>query len=327
MSYIPDNLRGPNDNMSQWTQQYPSLLRKNFLGISRVWDKQNPPVTFQLLPPRNMPFHFAWQVAIDPSVLAPYVQEGADTPLMDQEQKVEHFVCKEARLGSKISQRAITFGIDNIVFRKTTALVNAVNLTRVWENISALTGTNVNQSLALTRLNTAVAGQPHGSGTAKAWDEADNTLIKDILAMRTDIQKKCGALPEFIFMPINEYEYLHDNEDILDQLKYTKGTLLSDGRITMIKGMKVIVVPHYWKERKKDGTEVKHWMLQDKVIMAARNIGFTAIAEPRKGSAPEFDRWYEKKQRSIFIHAFSSFTSVVEDYGRIGIISGTDSTV
>jgi len=327
MSYIPNNLRGPDDNLGQWTRQYPSLLKKNFIGISRIWDKQAPPVTFQLLPPRPMPFHFAWQVAIDPSIMAPYVQEGADTPMADSEQKTENFVCKEARLGSKISQRAISFGIKNIVQRKVTNLVDAVNLTRVWENIQALTGTNANQSLALTRLNTAVAGQPHGSGTAKGWDEESNTLLKDIIAMKTDIQKKSGHMPEWLFLPIDEYEYLHDDSNILDQLKYTSGTLLVDGRLTRIKGLKIVIVPHFWKERAKTGVETKHWLLQDKAIVACSNIGFTAVAEPQSGSAPVMDRWYEKKARSVFIHGYSSFTSVIEDYGKIGIISGTNSKV
>jgi len=327
MSYTPDNLRGPADNMSQWTRQYPALLAKNFIGLARIWNKQDIPPTFAIVPPRNMPYNFQWQVKVDPSLMAPFVQEGADTPMSDEQMKYEAFICKEARLGSQISQRAIRFGINNIVQSKTQGLVKAINLTRVYDNINTILGTNANQPLALARINTAVAGKPHGVGTAKGWDESANLIIKDILAMKTDILKKSGEVPTELYVPIDEYEFMHDDENILDQLKYTDGTLLVEGRITRLKGLNVHIVPHFWLERKKNGEDVKHWILQDKVIMSTKNVGFTAVAEPQSGSAPEMDRWYEKSKRSVMIHSFSSFTTVIEDYGKLGIISGTNSNI
>lgn len=324
---IPYNntLISPNDNLSQWTKQYPSLLKKNFIGISRIWDQKFPPATFATLPFRNMPFHFTWRVTIDPAMLAPYVNEGADTPLSDAETKLEHFVCRESRLGAKISQREINFGLPNVVQQRTTSLVDAINLTREWQNIQALTGTNVNQPLALTRLNLAQAGVPHGVGTPKAWDESGADIIKDILAMKTDMLKKAGKQATDIYMPINEYEHLHNDPEILDQLRYTSGSLLTDGRLTMIKGLRIHVVASFWKERKKNSEEIKHFILENKCILTTGIVGFTAVAEPMTGSAPMMERWLENKSRSIFIHGFSSFVPVVEDYGRIGIISGTDS--
>lgn len=326
MSFPANNtLISPADNLSQWTKQYPSLLKKNFLGISRIWDEKFPPSTFTALPFRNMPYHFAWRVTIDPAMLAPYVQEGADTPLSDAETKLENFVSKESRLGAKISQREINFGLPNVVQQRVTSLVDAINLTREWQNIQALTGTNVNQPLALTRLNLSVAGVPHGTGTAKAWDESGGDIIKDLLAMKTDMTRKCGKVPTDLYVPLNEYEHIHNDPEILDQLRYTSGTLLTDGRLTMLKGLRIHVVASFWKERKKDGTEVKHFILEDKVILTTGAVGFTAVAEPMSGSAPQMERWLENKSRSIFIHAFSSFVPVVEDYGRIGIITGTDS--
>lgn len=320
----PDNRFGPDDNLSMWTKQYPALLEKNFIGIARTWDKQFPPVTFDVLPPRNMPFHFSWRVMIDPSILAPFVQEGADTPMSDAQAKMESFVCRESRLGAKISQREIGFGLPNVVQQRTTQLVDSINLTRVWDNIQALTGNNVNQPLALTRLNLADSGKPHGVGTAKAWNESGAKIIDDIIAMKTDITKKCGEMPTDVYMPLDEYEAMHGDSNILDQLKYTQGDLLVNGRLTMIKGLKIHLVANFWKERKKDGTEVKHYLLEDKVVVVAPSVGFTAVAEPMEGSAPQIERWYEAKQRSIFMHAFSSFTSVIEDYGKIGIIQGTN---
>jgi hypothetical protein len=324
---INNTLISPADNLSQWTKQYPSLLKKNFLGISRIWDKKFPPATFFTLPIRNMPFHFAYRVTIDPAMLAPYVNEGADTPMSDAETKLEHFVCRESRLGTKISRREINFGLPNVVRDRTTSLVDAINLTREWQNIQALTGTNVNQPLALTRLNLAVAGSPHGVGAPKSWDESGGDIIKDILAMKTDMLKKSGKVATDLYVPINELEYIHNDPEILDQLRYTSGTLLVDGRLTMLKGLRIHTIGSFWKERKKTGEEIKHFILEDKVIMTTGIVGFTGVAEPLRGSAPQIERWLENKSRSIFIHAFSSFVPVVEDYGRIGIITGTDSTI
>lgn len=328
MSYtVPDNRFGVNDNMSQWTKQYPSLLEKNFIGISRVWDQQFPFVTSGILPVRNMPFHFSWRVTIDPAIMAPYVQEGADTPLSDAATTLENFVCRESRLGAKITQREIGFGLPNIVQTRVSQLVDSVNLTRTYDNIQALTGVNVNQPLALSRLNVAEAGKPHGVGTSKAWNESGNQIIQDIIAMKTDIKKKSGASATKILMPLDELEAIHNDSNILDQLKYTDGTLLVNGRLTMIKGLEIVEVANFWKDRKKDGTEVKNFLLQDKVIVVAPNLGFTAVAEPQSGSAPQMERWYEQSQRSIKMHAFSSFTSVIEDYGKIGIITGTNKLI
>lgn len=330
MSYaIPDNRMGVNDNMSQWTQQFPELLPKNFIGIARIWDRQFPYVTNTILPVRNMEYNFQWQVYVNPATMAPFVSEGSDTPMSDAEQKFESFVCRETRLGAKISQRQIRFGIGNVVQTKVGQLVDAINLTRAYDNIQCLLGNNINQKdeFAVGRLQTAVAGKPHGSGTAKGWDEADNQIIADIIAMKTDVTKKCGRIPTDIYMPINELEYIHNDSEILDQLKYTSGDLLINGQITRIKGLKIHQVANFYKDRNKDGIDVKKWLLEDKVIVVAPNVGFTAVAEPRKGSAPEIERWWERKNRSIITHAYSSFCTVIEDYGKIGIISGTDSTV
>jgi len=324
MSALPDNRFSPNDNMSMWTKQYPELLTKNFIGIARLWDQNNPPTTFDILPTRNMPFNFQWRVKINPAILAPYVQEGADTPLSDSEMKYESFLCKESRLGAKISQREIGFGLPNVVQSRTTELVDAINLTREWQNFQALIGNNVNQPLALTRINTAEAGKPHGVGTSiKKWNEEGAKIIDDIIGMKTDITKKCGMMARHIYMPLDEYEALHNNSDILNQLKYTQGDLLVNGRIEVIKGLRIHVTTSFWKTRNKDGSETKHYVLANKVIITTDNVGFTAVAEPKKGSSPEMERWWERKSRSILIHGYSSFTPVIEDYGKIGIITST----
>jgi len=325
---VPRNLRGPNDNMSNWTAQFPILLPKNFLGIARKWDQQFPHITRDVLPVRNTPFNFTWRVMIDPIIMAPYVQEGGDTPFSDAEVNVESFICKEARLGAKITQREMRFGLPDMVTERITQLTDAINLTRTWENIQALLGYNAQQPLALTRLNTAEAGKPHGVGSSVTpWTDADADIIGDILAMKTDILKRCQQLPTKLIVPLNEYEALHQNTEILDQLRYTSGNLLVNGQISRIKGLDVIVCANYWKERKANGEQVKHFMLEDKVIMLAPNVGFTAVAEPRGGAAPEMNRWWDYSQLSIMIHAYSSFTTVIQDYGKIGIITGTDGNV
>jgi hypothetical protein len=303
--------------------QYPELHEKNFIGIARLWDSQNPPPTFEVLPPKTTPFHFSWRIVKDPNTMAPYVAEGADTPLTDAEASYESFVCREARLGAKITQREINFGIGDVVYNRVTALVNAINLTRLWDNIQTICGYNVHQPLSLQRMKTGIAGKPHGTGTAKAWNESGADPIADILAMKT-IMAKGGYRPRNIYMPLEEYEALQNNSEIIDQIKYTDGTLLVRGEIERIKGLNVRVVDQYWKARKPNGEEEKHFVLRDQVILTAENVGFTGIAEPMSGTAPMLDRWWEKKQRSVYMHAFSSFVTVVEDYAKIGIITGTD---
>lgn len=325
MSTIPPTNTpvSPGDNLSLWTQKYPALLTKNFIGVARIWDKQFPPATNELFPFRNMPFNFSWRVNIDPAMMAPYVGEGADTPMSDAETKLESFVCQEARLGGKISLREINFGIGNVVQTRVGHLVNAVNLTRLWSNITTLVGINVQQPLALARLNTFQAGTATG-GSAVSWNDSGAKIIEDLLHAKTLILKKSGAMAGRVYIPLNEYEALHNDSNILDQLKYTDGTLLVSGRLTMIKGLAIRVVPNFWKERKKDGSEVKHFVLEDQVIVTAGRLGFTAVAEPRGGSAPMMERWYERAKRSIIMHAFSSFTTVVEDYGLACVITDTD---
>jgi len=325
---IPDTatMFGPEDNLSRWSQQYPALLPRNFLGIARIWDEQKPFTMSSVFPARNMPFHFSWRVNVNPGQMAPFVGEGADTPMSDAEEKLETFVCQESRLGGKITSREINFGIPNVVMRRVTQLTDAVNLTRDWLGIQALSGVNANQADSVSRINTAVAGQPHGSGTAAGWDESSGVPLDDILAMATTI-KKASMPPTKLFMPPNEIEYLQRNDEVLDQLRYTDNSLLVEGQIKRIKGMDIIEVSNFWKERKPDGTEVRHYVLEDKVIMTTPTVGFMAVSEPRAGSAPFVERWWDRSKRSIIVHAFSSFTPVVQDYARIGVITGTDSTI
>ena len=324
-SQIPDNLNGLNDNMSMWIKQYPELLPKNFIGIARIWDKANPPQTFSILPPRNSQMHFEWPVQIDPAMLAPEVQEGGDTQFSDAEEKIEKFVCSEYRLGAKITQRAMQFGIARIVEKRVTQLVDAVNRSREFVNIQALLGNNPNQPLGVTRLNTFEAGDP--TGASHPWNDSNAVIIKDILRAKKLVEIKSGMNATDVFVPYDEYEAIHDDDKIMEQLKYTSGTLLTGGQITMIKGLRVHVMKNFYKSRKGRTPDEKIYMLQDKVIVTTNTPGWTAVAEPQQGTAPQVIRWPEEKSRSVLAHAFSTMCPVIEDYGQICIITNTNANI
>jgi len=325
---MPSNnsLHNPNDNMTYWTQKYPSLLPKNMMGLSRMWDKEHPPFTFMIMPPQNSNYNFQWPVMVNPSAIAEEVEEGAESPLMDAEERIESFVCREFRLATKISQRLITHGIRNVVRSKTENLVDAVNKAREYLNLLALTGSNLNQSV--DRLNVGKAGQVEDpTDDAKAWNEDGAKILDDVIAMKDLVEKYSGEPARYMFVPRAEYKALQKDSEIKDEIKYTRSDLLTSGEIPMIKGLQVIKVSNFFKNRKKTGEDARIELLTDKVLITTAKVGFTAVAEPMNGTAPIIDRWEEKKQRAVYMHAFSSFCPVIEDYSRIGVITDTNALI
>jgi hypothetical protein len=319
---MPDNnsLSNPGDNMTYWTQKFPSLLPKNMMTLARFFDQEHPPFTFQVLPPRNVKWNFQWPVIINPSAIAEEVDEGAEAPLMDAQEKIESFYCREFRLATKITKRLIDFGIHNVVRSKIQFLTEAVEKAREYLNVLALTGTNRNQSVE--RLNKFKAGTGTG-GTAKKWNESGAKILDDIIDMKDKIEKLSGRVPTTLYVPTDEYTAMQKDSEIIDQLKYTDKSLLNNGEIMVVKGIRIQKVSNFFKDRKKTQEDDRIYLLEGKCIMTTNNVGFTGIAEPMRGSAPEVERWWEMSQRSIFIQAVSSFVPVIEDYSRVGIIEDT----
>lgn len=320
---MSENLKRPTDNATTWLAQYPELLPKNFTGISVVYDENNPPVTRGILPAKNMPFNFTQRIKIDPLIMAPEVQEGGSTPLADREYIVEKFVCVPYRLGSLITDQQIRHGLQGAVQDVTQDLVNAVNLSITYDNIMKLQGIGVQNQKAIERLNLAVAGKPHGTGSATEWSDEDSDIIGDIVAMKTDIKVKSGKTMTSLFVSTIDHEHIMNNNGIKEQLKYVTPDFLTNGEIPMIKGVKIFEVDTYYKDRKK--REAKIAILSGKAIATTDDVGYTAYADPLKGSAPEMDRWEDKDRRSVVVQARASTVSVVKDFGRVGIISGISS--
>ena len=269
----PDNRFGVNDNMSQWTQQYPELLEKNFVGITRIWNKENPPATFNVLPPKSRPFHFSWRVMRNPAIVAPRVPEGGKTPMMDMKTEYESFVCEEYRLGTEISERQLEYGLPDTVRQKTEALVSAINKRRDYEGILAMTGTNVNQPLALERITQIDVG--------KAWNESGVDILDQIKQAKLAVKQKAKRKATDLYLPTEEYLALENDSEVIDQQKAVRQGLLPDGSITMVKGLRIHEIDAFFIERLKDDSEVTRWLLEDKVIVVAGSeLGYMGISEP-----------------------------------------------
>lgn len=302
-----------------WSTEYPELLDKNFLGIARAWDQYHPSVLGVAFPERPAPFNFQWRVRINPGEAAPLVGEGAKTPLKDEYWTYEDFVCAETREGFQIFERETKFGLPNIVASRTQAMTGALNTRLEWEGIKSLRG-------VATRLNSDQSVARLGSGAATdTWDAAAATgaPLTDIINGIKTILQASGKAATHVFMPINEYFYLLDHGDIMDQLKYVDPSLLTDGMLAIIKGLKIVKVTGFYKT---DATSFavanKNWIFRDQVIVAACPVGFMGIAEP-----VTVRRWEDYDTRSLFVQGFKSFVPVVEDYGSIYVITNTDSDV
>lgn len=301
--------------MEKWTAQYPALLPKNFLGIVRTWDEAKPARTQRVLPNKNTPFNFMWRYGVEPGELAPYVEEYDETPLTSAMMSYESFICREAREGFAISERELTWGIEDVVLRRSHHIVDAINRRMEWECARALGGQNDFQNV--DRLNRISV--PAGS----EWDQAGSDPIGDILSMKNGIERACSIEPNVLLLPWNEYEYLQEHSDVIDQIKYTDPTFLAKGRITTLKNLELVVLGGFWKSQ----AGVRSYILEDRCIMCAAPVGFTGIAEPKAGAGPETTNWHSENQRAFFYSAWKSFVPVIEDYAKIGIINNTDSTV
>jgi hypothetical protein len=273
------------------------------------------------LPFKKMPFNFTQRIKIDPLLMAPEVQEGGSTPLTDREYIVEKFVCTPYKIGGLITEQQIEHGIADAVTDITQELVDSVNLSITYDNIMRLQGVGAPTTRALARLNLAIAGKPHGVGSAVAWSDPTSDIIKDILAMKTNIKKRSGAKAVAMYVPTDEYEYIMKNNGIKEELKYVRPDFLTNGEIAMVKGVKIYEVDTFYKDRVKKDEKIP--ILEHKAIMVAEDVGYTAYASA--SSAPILDRWEDKDRRAVVVQARSNSVSVIKDYGKIGIISGTSS--
>jgi len=321
MSY---NLQNKRDNAGTWMAQYrDQLLPKNFTGISIVWDEQYPPVTRGILPFKQTKFNFTQRIKIDPLIMAPEVQEGGKTPLTDREYIIQKYVCTPYKLGGLLTEQMIENGIDDAMVDVTSEVVDAVNLSITYDNVNKLQGVGVEDNRALSRLNTAIAGKPAGVGTATPWSDTDADILKDITSMRKRIRKASGKVARAILVPPDEYESIQNNEGIIEQLKYVTPDFLSNGEIPMIKGIMILEMETVYKDKNKRAeSDEKIPMLENKVIMVADDVGYTAYAQGAPN--PITQRIMDLDRDAVMVKAKANSTTVIKDFGRIGIISGTN---
>jgi len=299
-------------NLELWSAQYPELLPKNILGIARIYDKNHPPVTQTVLPAKNSPFHFQWNVNIDPGQMAPYVTEGGNTPLINQNVDYETFVCRETRVGCQITNREVDFGLKATVTTRTQSLVDACNLAQEFESVQALTGTNLYQN----------TGRMTSTAVANPWSDFTNgTPVRDIIDMKTNVEKKSGQIGKHLFLGWDEARYFMEHPQVLDEVKYTTPALLESGLFPYVKGLQLHTIGGFYKSAIAASTTARTYLLSTKGIVTTDNVGFTAIAEPKAGTAPQMYRWEDVDRQSIVLAAKKSFVPVVEDYSRIGVMT------
>lgn len=309
-----------NYRVGLWSTEFPELLEKNFLGISRLWDQAHPYVLNVAFPERGgQPWHFQSRIRIHPGLVAELVGEGANTPLEDEFWTYEKFVSAETRAGFQVFERETKFGLGNIVSQRSEAITDSINKRLEWEAIKALRGvtTRLNSDQSVARLQSAAA--------TDEWDAAAATgaPLTDIINAIKLIHKASGFKATHIFLPLDEYYWLHDHGDILDQMKYTDPSLLTDGMLSILKGLKLVEVTGFYKtDPTSFDPDDKTFIMQDQVIVAACPVGYLSIAEPLT-----IRRWEDEDTRSLFVQEFKSFIPVVEDYGKICVITNTNTDV
>jgi hypothetical protein len=317
-------------NIQEWEQQYPELLEKHFVTMTRRWDKEFPPVMETIFPSAQAPYWvFQWNVEIEPGEMTPFVKPNTATPMVTQDVKYEQFFCKQIKEGFTVGSFDLNYGLPKTIETRTRQ-VHKANLLRI------------EHSLVQTAIGNSWNGQNNARmsvGTVLNWALPNSTPIGDILTMMTRVFQMAGEEPRNLFLDWTRNLALHNHPTILNQLQYVDKNLLTNGMITMIKGLGINVVRGYYKEaadeigmirsagrgdQREDITPTtKRWLLDDLALETTDTVGYNFYA---RGEFEGDKRWIDEDTDLIKYKSVRSFCPVVEDYARIGVFQFTANT-
>lgn len=321
--------------------QFPQLLPEYWLPMLRIFDGFDTPDTFLVLPPKKVPqLTFKWRIFIDPADMSPMSKrEIAKTRFTGSKAVYENFQCKHTKTGFYLTEEEMDFGLDGVMEREITRCTKSVNRRTEYINLQAMMGNTWNPQFVGRLLNM----------TRPTWQANGGTPIRDVLTAMLRIWKMSGERPAYIFLGPDEYFFLQDHTTILQYLGLGSGLakpndLLCSDFVQCIKALTIKTIDGFYKEDPADyalftagtprvwqpGTgdlnmdtyaaRNKHWMLQDRAIITCRSIGFTGIAK----NVDVTSRQWEDIDEGVLKWKFERyFTPVVEDYGRIGVITFT----
>ncbi|MHC1591792.1 MAG: hypothetical protein ACXQS8_06885 [Candidatus Helarchaeales archaeon] len=330
----------PNYWLNEFAGQFPELLPDYWLPLVRVFDAFEEPNTFSILPPQKTPYAFKWRIFVDPAGMSPMMMnEMGTTPMTGQRAVYESFETRFTKEGFYITQKELDFGLPNIIQMETRRVIRDINRRTEYVNLQALQGNTWNTQFT-GRMSTM---------TRPTWQNSGGTPIRDVLTISYQIWRMCGERPDTMFLGPGEYMFLQDHATILQYLGLGSGMatpndLLCSDLVQCIKNLTIKTINGFYKEDPTDyalyvsgnaragqpglgdttmdttTAPNKHWLLQDRAIITAGQVGFTGIAKNVDVSA----RQWEDEDLGVLKWKFERyFTPVIEDYGKIGVITFT----
>lgn len=331
-------------NLETYLSQHPALLPEYWLEVARVFDEMNPPMTTKLLPEKTIPRRvFKWRVHIDPADMAPMVQtEISKTRFATSKTVKELFECKGIKTGFYVTEDELDEGLPGTVQTLTTERINSINRRVEYINIRCLQGFTWNVS-AFTGRQVLM--------TRPTWQASGGTPIRDVLYMTLRVWKRSGKIPTYLIIGPNEHFYMQNHATLLAQMGTGANNILCNDMINCIKNLTVLRVDGFYKEDAWDwannpmnpaatgtpsvpqqpgrgdmamdleATPNKRWMLQDRAIVTTGQVGYTFV---RRGLRSR--QWEDPDTGNIYWKFEKMITPVVEDWGRIGLITFTGTT-
>ncbi|MHA1277352.1 MAG: hypothetical protein ACTSQ8_09195 [Candidatus Helarchaeota archaeon] len=326
--------------LNNFSGQYPELLPEYWLPLVRVFDSFEEPNTFSILPPKPTTYSFKWRIFVDPAGMSPMMQdEVGKTPMTGQRAVYEKFETRYTKEGFYVTQKDLDFGLPDIISTETRRVIRDINRRTEYVNLQALQGNTWNTQYT-GRMSTM---------TRPTWQNSGGTPVRDVLTISYHIWRMCGERPDRMFLGPGEFMFLQNHTTILQYLGMGSGMalpndLLCSDLVKCIKNLTIQTISGFYKEDATDyalytsgnpragqpglgdttmsttSAPNKHWLLYDRAIITAGDVGFTGIA---KNVDVEYRQWEDVDQGILKWKFGRYFTPVIEDYGRIGLITFT----
>lgn len=280
-----------------------------------------------VLPVRGgeMPFTFTDEIRQNILTIAPKVSEAQDTPLDVMSFVNQVFVAYESRMGYVLSNRNIDKAPVDLAQRATRRIGRALANRCFYEAFKTF------RSFDNTYTGARFTG---ADAPATPWNVAGSDPLGDIERPRVYIENLTGQGVTFLAMSSEIASWLSLHPDITDKNRNVQVTFGPDGRLTSLKGMKIIVIPAvqfidplgntqpmYPDVLTLDSTTWHNYVIFG---VGGPDLGYTGIASSNGGQdrmAPIIVRKEDDFNRRMAIMGYLEMVHVIQDWYNIAIMN------
>lgn len=305
---------------SPWFQ--PNYLSGIGMEVLREFDGLQELLSVLPIKAGMVPFTFKDEIRQNILTISPKVSEAQDTPLDTMSWVDNVFTAYESRFGHVISERNLDKAPVDLANRASRRITQACANRCLYECFKTF-----------RQLDNVYNGARFAGPTTK-WNVVGSDPLYDIELVRNYIANLTGQGVTFMIMSQSINSALSIHPDITDKNRNLQVEFGPDGRLTKLKGMRIITIPEvtfldpfgnalplYADVLTQDATTWHNYIIFG---VGGVNLGYTGVVTSGGGSdrlSPVMVKKADEFNRRLGIMGYMELVHVIQDWYVIGVMN------